>query len=116
MTRSAVQHVADQGTEYAVYTFGVLEQDRINPRMWEKKASHAAMSAAISQAEDLFRTGQYMKVEVKQKYFDSKKNRNVDLSLKTIGQKNKLALRSLVAVVFAMLCGFTAFGLIYFLG
>lgn len=110
MRRAAVHSVSDHAAEYAVYTFGVLEQDRVNPRMWEKKASHAAMSAALGQAEDLYRTGQYMKVEIKQKYFDRKQNRNIDMTLKTLGQTKTTTLHSAVAIVFAMLCGIAAFG------
>ena len=105
-----------QGSEYAVYTFGIPEQDNVHSRMWEKKASHAAVDAAVRQAEDLFRTGQYRKIEIKQKYFDRRRNRNVDLTLKTLGQKENRRLRTAVAVALAMASGALAFAVTYFIG
>ena len=117
MSRVVRQSRPDHGAEYAIYTFGILEADQGGiPGMWEKKASHANQSIAVRQAEDLYNTGQYLKVEIKQKYFDSRKNRNVDLTLKTIGQKKNRSYRKAVAIIFAMICGLVAFGVTYFVG
>ena len=109
MGRTAVQDGSDTGAEYAVYTFGVLDMDQINPRMWEKKASHMVRAAAIMQAEELYKTGQYLKVEIKQKYFDKKRNRHVDQTLRTLGLSRRWLLRTVMAVAFAMICGLAAF-------
>ena len=40
-------------------------------------------------AENIFLTGQYGKVEVKQKYFDQKQNRKVDITLKVFESKSE---------------------------
>lgn len=103
-------------SEYAVYTYGISDQEHRDSCIWEKKASHAIKSAAVRQAEDLYRTGQYMKVEIKQKYFDSRKNRNIGLTLKTLQQKKNPALRTVMAIALALIFGFAVFGMIYFPG
>lgn len=109
------QNQAADANEYAIYTFGASQTGK-SARMWEKKASHAAKGAAIRQAEDLYRTGQYARIEIKQKYFDSRKNRNVDLTLKTLGRKDKRYFRTAAVVLAAAICGVAAFGMTYFLG
>lgn len=70
--------------EYSVYTFqksGGASGDR-----WKKHDSFFDMSRAVAQAETLFATRDYCRVEIKQKYTDPKTRQCVDMTLKTYGR------------------------------
>ena len=68
------------------------------------------MADALKAAEQLFDTGQYSKVEVKQKYFDKKQNRNIDTTLKVFQEiKQKSEVNVFVIFLFAVACGAAAF-------
>lgn len=61
--------------EYNIYSYSNDD----NPRAcWQKCGSAARADSAIDHAETLFNSGQFRKVEVKQKYFDLKSGRNID--------------------------------------
>lgn len=113
---SAQKQVTPAHTEYVVYTFGQPGQDHPQPGIWEKKASHAAIGPAVRQAEELYKTGHYHKVEIKQKYFDQRCNRNIDCTLRTLGQKKRRGdIYAAFAVAFASVCGIVAFVVTYFM-
>lgn len=61
--------------EYNIYSYS----NDTGPRAcWKKCGSTDHPESAISHAEELYKSGQYKKVEVKQRYFDSKTRRNID--------------------------------------
>ncbi len=104
----------DQGIEYSVYTFANTNNKQSTSN-WEKHATKTEMNDAISLAESLFGSGKYKKIEVKQKYFDKKKNRNIDVTLKTFEGRKKQGVGTLAILVFAALCGLSAFAVTYFI-
>lgn len=109
------RQTAAGNAEYAVYTFGGHGQERRPLGLWEKKATHPVIATALKQAEELYKTEQYHKVEIKQKYFDPRCNRNIDRTLRTLGQKNSQGVRAAAVVAFASVCGLAAFAVTYFL-
>lgn len=58
-------------TEYAVYTFKPSQDDRKGRTpMWYLKSSTSNKNEALKQAEKLYRSRDYERVEVQQKIFD----------------------------------------------
>lgn len=61
--------------EYNIYSYSNDD----NPRAcWQKCGSAPHAQSAIIHAENLFNTGQYSKIEVKQRYYDPRAQRNID--------------------------------------
>lgn len=111
MATSAQQTDKTQGIEYSIYTFDASD----GGKKGEKQDVKSEMRDALALAEELVKSGKYKKVEVTQKYFDKKKNRNIDMTLKTLHAKKKLEINAAMIFVFAVLCGAVAFGLTYVL-
>ena len=105
----------EQGIEYTIYTFDAPEAGEKSHNRWEKKAVQKEMTTALAQAEKMFRSGKYQKVEVKQKYFDKKSDRNIDLTLKVYEAGKGLEVNAALIFIFAVLCGVTAFAVTYYL-
>ncbi|MFN3826090.1 MAG: hypothetical protein ACK4NR_00520 [Micavibrio sp.] len=61
--------------EYNVYSYSNDDSPRA---CWQKCGTSDEAQSAISQAKDLFRSGQYKKVEVKQRYYDNRTRQNID--------------------------------------
>lgn len=104
-----------QGIEYAIYTFEKTPSGGKNGNAWERHDVRGDMQAALVQAESLFGSGLYRKVEIRQKYFDNKKNRHIDMVLKTMELRKKKEINLLAVFAFALLCGAAAFGATYLL-
>ncbi|MBU0860113.1 MAG: hypothetical protein KJ667_09250 [Alphaproteobacteria bacterium] len=101
---------ADSGIEYSIYTFEKGEG------RWQMHGMTNDMQKALTSAEQLLDTGKYEKIEVKQKYFDKKTNRVVDMSLKVLVYKAKSSVLPLIGLVFlALLAGGGSFAAAYFL-
>ncbi len=61
--------------EYNIYSYSNDD----NPRAcWQKCGSADEAQSAALHAENLFNSGAFSKVEVKQRYYDSKSQRNID--------------------------------------
>lgn len=105
----------EQGIEYSVYSHDQPKGGQKGPTSWEKQDAFSDMAEALKKAESLFDTGQYSKVEVKQKYFDKKKNRNVDTVLRVYEGKKKKSHGTIYILLFAVLCGIIAFAVTYYL-
>lgn len=103
----------DLGIEYSIYTFDMPVSGQKNK--WEKQDVKTEMADAMAAAEKLFKSGKYHKVEVKQKYFDKKKNRNIDMTLKVYEAKAKKEINVVAIFLFAIICGGIAFAVTYFL-
>ena len=98
-----------QGIEYTIYARG---QDSAKA---EKQDTKTEMTDALAAAEELFKSGKYLKVEVRQRYFDKKQNREIDTVLKAFEGRKKLEINAAMMFVLALLCGGLAFGATYFL-
>lgn len=109
MADAAAQQEQDQGIEFSVYTYEKAKASGDQTK-WHKQGTQTQMADAISAAEKLFNSGQYSKVEVKQKYFDKKQNRNIDVTLKVFQEKKQKAeVNVFVILLFAVACGAAAF-------
>ena len=115
MAKSIGQVDPLQGIEYTVYTYGQAGVDDKKSAKWEKHNTKTEMAAAIAEAEKLYKSGKYKKVEVKQKYFDKKKNRNLDTTLKVYEHGKKREINIVMILLFAIVCGAIAFGVTYVL-
>lgn len=105
----------DQGIEYAIYTFDHTSSGK-NSTKWQKQATLNDMAQALQKAEKLYEQGLFQKVEVKQKYFDAKQNRNVDTVLRVYEYEKNKSGGALYVLLFAIFCGVAAFGVTYYLG
>lgn len=97
------------GIEYAIYTFDMPMAGGSGRSRWKKRDTRTEMAEALARAEAIFRTGKYGKVEVKQKYFDRKKNRNVDVTLRVYQTKGEKEINLAALFLFAFICAAAAF-------
>lgn len=97
--------------EYNIYSYSNDDSPRAR---WQKCGSADKAESAIIHAERLFRSGQFKKVEVKQKYFDSKSRRNIDQTWKVFESRKKIKLSS-KSVLFAGISAIVAFVATYVL-
>jgi hypothetical protein len=100
---------ATAGIEYTIYTFDMPRPNQKGDNSWQKHAVLEDMSKAMNEAETLHATKKYQKVEVKKKFFDQKKNRVVDMTLKTYEVKPKKDFTILIAIIMAVLGAVGAF-------
>jgi len=102
--------------EYTIYTFDLPKGKQKGQSQWKKQATIEDMDKALAEAQKLYESEKYQKIEVKKKFFDVKKNRNVDMTLKVYELKPKKDMTGVFVMLFAVLCGAGAFALTYFLG
>lgn len=82
--------------EYNVYSYSNDDSPR---SCWQKCGTSEEPLSAISQAETLFRSGQYKKVEVKQRYYDRRTQQNIDETWRVFEKSRPLKKPSSGAVV-----------------
>lgn len=112
MPKTVHQTDKTQGIEYTIYT--VSQED--GPKGAAKKQDMKTdRGQALAAAEELHNSGKFLKVEVRQKYFDKKKNRDIDIPLKAFETKAKKEIGVALILVIALLCGGIAFAAAYFL-
>jgi hypothetical protein len=100
---------SDAGIEYTIFTQkpgeGLQPQGMTNE-----------MEKALATADKLLETGEYEKIEVKQKYFDKKANRQVEGTLKTLTYKKPSGILPIIGLlVLAVAAGGGSFAAAYFL-
>lgn len=86
--------------EYSVYTFEGRKNGK-RQASWHKYMTSEDMHKALQEAQNLFDSNKFGRVEVKKKYFDTKNQRTVDMSIKTF-EKNQ---RSFINVYTILLLG-----------
>ena len=74
--------------EYNIYSYSNDDSPRAR---WQKCGSADQADSAIVHAESLFNSGQFKKVEVKQRYFDLKTQRNIDETWRVFEQEKRRA-------------------------
>lgn len=98
--------------EYNIYSFSNDD----NPRAcWQKCGSATQADSALTHAESLFKSGQYKKVEVKQRYFDHHAQRNVDETWHVLEQNKRLSMPASWTLMVSGLMAVLAFSLAYLL-
>ncbi|MCB1557019.1 MAG: hypothetical protein KDJ15_06875 [Alphaproteobacteria bacterium] len=108
----------EKGIEYTIYTFEHPDPESKSQPQWEKVETVMDRGSAIDKAEKLAGSGKFEKVEVKQTYFDQKKNRKIEITLKIIESKKafKFVFGVKSALALAVLSGLVAFAVTYLLG
>ena len=103
------------GIEYTIYTFDMPVPKQKGENSWKKHATLEDMSKAMSEAENLHQTQKFKKIEVKKKFFDQKKNRTVDMTLKIFESSPKRDYTILIVSVLGILGALGAFAASFFL-
>ena len=111
MAEKTAQTDPDSGIEYTIYTFDHPKPNEKGRIKWQKNEMLTEMGKALKQAEELFASGKYKKVEVKQKYFETKTNRNVDMTLRVFEETPKIHISTAIVTSFAVFCGIAAFAI-----
>jgi len=106
---------AAAGIEYTIYTFDMPKPKQKGDNSWKKHTTTDDMSKAMAEAESLHGTQKFQKIEVKKKFFDQKKNRVVDMTLKTFEAKPKKDMTLVLVCLLAVLGGGGAFAASFFL-
>ncbi len=75
---------------------------------WEKVDTFTDKLTAITTAEDLFRSGQYGRVEIKQKSFNKRVQRHVDSTIVVLGEKTAKEYHFTVSAALACASGIAA--------
>lgn len=103
------------GIEYTIYTFDMPAPKQKGENSWKKHATLEDMTKAMDEAESLHQTQKFQKIEVKKKFFDQKKNRTVDMTLKVYESSPKKDYTILIVAVLAILGALGAFAASFFL-
>jgi hypothetical protein len=101
--------------EYNIYTFAMPKGKKKGKPSWKLSKTLSDMDSAMQTAESLHESMKFQKVEVKQKFFDEKKNRTVDMTLKSFEQKPPGNWGIYVALLASVLAGILAFAATYFI-
>lgn len=101
--------------EYSIYTFDMPSDKQKGQSKWQKHSTLDDMARAMAEAQNLYESAKFQKIEVKQKFFDQKKNRTVDMTLKVYERAVKKDHSTAIAIGFALFCGVGAFLASFFL-
>ncbi len=93
------------GIEYTIYTFDMPKAGQKGESKWQKHTTLDDMIKAMVEAQNLYDSEKYLKIEVKKKFFDQKKNRVVDMTLKVFERDAKKDYSTIIAIIFAVVCG-----------
>jgi hypothetical protein len=104
-----------QGIEYSIFAAEMPAPGQKGKVPLQRQGMRKEMRDALAAAEEMIATGQYQRVEVRQKYFDKKKNREIDMTVKVFEKRAKKEIGVFAILLFAVLCGGIAFGVTYFL-
>lgn len=106
----------EQAIEYSIFVHHHPKDVKEAGKESEKIEVTNNMDAALKKGEALSKSGQYQKVEIRQKYFEEKTKRNIDVTLKVFDHKPKKPIGLGLIIGFTVVCGILAFVLAYFLG
>lgn len=86
--KKPVRAIVPCSTEYAVYVFH--RPGRMGRGHWAKMNSTADILSAQREAENLSRSGDFERVEIKKKYFNARLNQNIEMTLKSFSAPKKI--------------------------
>lgn len=98
-------------TEYSVYVYHYADDIEDGYTDWEMKSATYDEKDAMDQAQSLYNSREFKKVEVKKKYFDEKFGRMIDATYKVFQHKRRASRRSSVMALLGLSC-FVGFGLL----
>lgn len=104
-----------QDREYTVYTYRRLASEQGTGQGWERRHITTDRLAAYRRAKELYESAEFRKVEIKQKFFDPRRARPKDRTLKIFGPGSVRVVNPVMEIAVALLCGFIGFSLSYVL-
>lgn len=99
--------------EYSVYTFGGKKNGKRKAN-WHKHMTSEDMHKALEEAEKLFESNKFGRIEVKKKYYDSKNSRTVDMAIKVFEKKPKKTLNIPTIIIGGIILAVVAFAITYY--
>ncbi len=92
--------------EYTIYTFQRSGTGDTGPERWHRQETLNALPDAIKTAKALYESGQYCKVEIKQKYIDPRRNQLADTTFRTFQKKKKQPFKTgITSILIALFSG-----------
>lgn len=106
MTQTAMMRdpSAAANTEYTIYTFQQDSGAKCQAR-WHRHDTLCDLERALEKAGSLFDSGDFCKVEIKQKHTDPKTSRVVDTTLKVLERKSAKNIRTRLLALMAAFGG-----------
>lgn len=94
--------------EYTIYAYHFYDERKLGYNRWKRMAVGSDSDQIVAQAEQLFQSRLYPKIEIRQKIFDSKLGAHQDKSFRVYQQKQRQDRFMVVAglVLMAALSGF----------
>lgn len=104
--------------EFSIYVYHYACDIEEGHTDWEKIAVTPCIQDAVNQAQNLFDTSEFKKVEIKKKYYDTKYQRVVDATYKVFQNKKRISHRSGIMALFGLSCiaGLSVIALPFFAG
>ncbi len=90
--------------EYTIYAYDKYRENMIGHNKWQCISTGQDPSKVLEQAEQLFDSEQFQKIEVKKKFFDKKKKRHFVSTFHVLDhrpQKDFLLLVGLTVIIFS---------------
>lgn len=106
-----IDALSSAAPEYSVYVFHRHAAEKESANDWEKKRVTTNALRAYKVAEKLRASGQYRKIEVKRKYFDSRNNKPREMTVRLYQGEKKKHSRIKDAAILSAACGFAAFAI-----
>lgn len=101
-SRMAIQPTAANDPEYSIYVYHHAESRKDGQNDWEKKRTTTDFARALDEARKLGVTGEYKKIELKKKYYDSRADCNLETTLQSFGVKPEK--RGAILVTLGVIC------------
>ncbi len=102
--------------EYIIYTFEFPKNNKASEKnRWKKYMSTENQDIAIKEAEKLNSSNKFQKIEIKKKFMDKKKGRNIDVTLKIFDNNSSptFGTKSMIAAI--AICGILTFVATYYI-
>lgn len=90
--------------EYSIYVYHYACDIEEGYTDWEKIGVTSCIQDAVNQAQNLFDTSDFKKVEIKKKFYDTKYQRVVDATYKVFQDKKRVSRRSGIFTLFGISC------------
>jgi len=96
--------------EYTIYAYNRFHNNALGYNRWQRVTTIHDSEEALTQAQNLFQSHQYEKVEIKKKAFDDKKGQHVASTYRVFESRPK---KDYLVMISVILLAFIAGGLFY---
>lgn len=109
MLQTASSHIQSQA-QYTVYAYDFVEGKKLDQNRWTKLMTSDDEKKIMMQAQDLFQSQKYKKIEIKKTYFDKKKGYNRAATFHVLEEQSQ---NNLLITASVMLLILSAVGIFY---